>query len=207
MEKLSKEAEKLTVNTPAMETERLILRRFTAEDIPSLFVILSDREVNRFLPWFPLETLEEAEVFYRERYAVAYQQPQGYTYALCMKTDNIPIGYIGVSMGESHDLGYGMRKEFWGQGLMTEAGRAVLSRLKADGVPFVTATHDRENPRSGQVMQRLGMQYCYSYQEQWQPKNIPVVFRMYQLNLDGKEEYVYRGYWERFSPHFVEEGI
>ena len=46
---------------------------------------------------------------------------------------------------------------------------------------------------------------CYSYQEQWQPKGFPVVFRLYQLNLDGRGDWVYRGYWERHPMHFKEE--
>ena len=46
-------------------------------------------------------------------------------------------------------------------------------------------------------MEKLSMRYCYTYREQWQPKDIPVDFRMYQLNLDGEEGRVYRGYWEK----------
>ena len=34
-------------------------------------------------------------------------------------------------------------------------------------------------------MRKLGMTYRYSYEELWQPKNFPVIFRMYQLNLNG----------------------
>ena len=45
-----------------------------------------------------------------------------------------------------------------------------------DGVPYITATHDKNNPRSGGVMKQLGMKYQYSYEEQWQPKNIPVSY-------------------------------
>lgn len=71
-------------------------------------------------------------------------------------------------------------------------------------MPYVTATHDRDNPRSGQVLPRLGMQYCYSYHEQWQPKNLSVVFRLYQLNFSAPEDFVYRGYWERYAEHGVE---
>lgn len=57
---------------------------------------------------------------------------------------------------------------------------------------YITATHDVNNPRSGNVMKRLGMLYKYSYIEQWQPKNIPVTFRMYQLNFNKNDEFVYR---------------
>ena len=54
-------------------------------------------------------------------------------------------------------------------------------------------------------MKKLGMKYQYSYEEQWQPKNILVTFRMYQLNLDGNEERVYKKYWNMYKKHFIEE--
>lgn len=83
----------------------------------------------------------------------------------------------------------------------------MLARLKTDGVPYVTATHDRENPRSGGVMRGVGMQYRYSYEELWQPKNRRVVFRLYQLNLDGRDDRTYLEYWNHWPTHFVEDGL
>ncbi len=90
---------------------------------------------------------------------------------------------------------------------MTEAGRAVIQQLKKDGVPYITATHDVNNSRSGKVMQKIGMIYQYSYEEQWQPKNILVTFRMYQLNIDGNNKRVFRKYWDNSSVHFRETDI
>lgn len=40
------------MNTPALETERLILRRFSENDLEAIYRIFSDEEVNRFLPCF-----------------------------------------------------------------------------------------------------------------------------------------------------------
>ena len=60
---------------------------------------------------------------------------------------------------------------------------------------FVTATHDVNNPASGYVMRAVGMKYMYSYEELWQPKNFKVIFRMYQLNLDGDASRIYQKYW------------
>lgn len=193
------------MNTPTLETPRLIMRKFTEEDMEALFLILHDEEVNTFLPWYPMKDLEETKKFFDERYAAKYKLPQAYAYAICMKSDNIPIGYINVDMEEHHDFGYGLRKEFWHRGIVTEAGKAVLEQVKRDGIPYITATHDRNNPRSGKVMQNVGMKYCYSYEEQWQPKNIPVIFRMYQLNFDGNDDFVYRKYWDMYDRHFIEE--
>lgn len=195
------------MNTPTIETERLILRKFTEDDLEALYQIYSDEEVNRFLPWFPLKSMDETRAFFEERYAVKYVQPQAYTYAICLKKDNYPIGYIKVDMEEHHDFGYGLRKEFWHQGIVTEAGRAVVEQVKKDGLPYITATHDRDNPRSGGVMKNVGMHYCYSYEEQWQPKDFLVTFRMYQLNLDGDEERVYQKYWNISDVHFIETDI
>ena len=192
------------MNTPTLNTERLILRKFTEDDLEALYAIYSDEEVNRFLPWFPLKNLEETRTFFEERYETQYEKPQAYAYAICMKTDNVPIGYINVDMEDHHDFGYGLRKEFWHRGIVTEAARAVIEQVKMDGLPYITATHDRNNPRSGGVMRNVGMKYQYSYEEQWQPKDIPVTFRMYQLNLDGNEERVYRKYWDISDVRFVE---
>ena len=173
----------------------------------ALFLILQDKEVNRFLPWYPLKSLEETQRFYEEKYASKYAQPQAYAYAICLKKDNYPIGYMKVDMEEHHDFGYGLRKEFWHKGIVTEAGKAVIEQVKKDGLLYITATHDRNNPRSGGVMRNVGMRYQYSYEEQWQPKNIPVIFRMYQLNFDGDENRIYQQYWDSSIVHFIEKDI
>ncbi len=192
------------MNTPTLETERLILRKFTEQDMEALFLILKDEEVNQFLPWYPVKSIEETVKFYEERYALKYAQPQAYAYVICLKEDHFPIGYMTVDMEEQHDFGYGLRREFWHQGIATEAAKAVIEQVKKDGLPYITATHDRNNPRSGGVMQKVGMKYQYSYEEQWQPKNFLVTFRMYQLNLDREESRVYKKYWDNSAVHFIE---
>ena len=151
--------------------------------------------------------MDEAFVLFQEQYVAKYALPQAYAYAICLKRDNYPIGYIKVDMEEHHDFGYGLRKEFWHQGIVTEAGKALINQVKKDGLPYITATHDRNNPRSGGVMRNVGMKYQYSYEEQWQPKDILVTFRMYQLNLDGNKERVYKKYWDTYAVHFVETDI
>lgn len=195
------------MNTPKLETEKLILRKFTEDDLDALFLILKAEEVNKFLPWYPMKNLEETKRFYEEKYAAVYSEPQGYAYAICLKSDNYPIGYIKVDISDSYDLGYGLRKEFWHQGIVSEAAQALVEQLKKDGIPYITATHDINNPRSGSVMKRIGMEYKYSYEELWQPKNFLVTFRMYQLNLDGNKDRVYKKYWNTYEKHFIEENV
>lgn len=185
-----------------LETDRIFLRTFKQEDQEALYLLLQDEEVNTFLPWFPVRSLEETADFFQRRI-----QGRDYYLAVCLKGTDFPIGYAAVDSGEAHDLGYALRREFWGRGIAVEAADALVNQLRADGVAYVTATHDRNNPASGGVMRRIGMKYCYTYEEQWQPKNIPVLFRMYQLNLDGREDRVYQAYWERSKHHFIERDI
>ena len=85
-------------NTPTLKTERLVLRKFTKDDMEDLFSIYKDEEVNSYLPWFPLKSLKRTEMFFYEKYAKAYKLDNGYRYAICLKTDNKPIGYVNVSM-------------------------------------------------------------------------------------------------------------
>lgn len=193
------------MNTPLLETERLILRKFAENDTEALFLILKDKEVNKFLPWYPVKNFEESKIFYEERFASKYAQAQAYAYAICLKEDNFPIGYIKVDMEDHHDFGYGLRKEFWHMGIATEAGKAVVEQVRKDGLPYITATHDINNPRSGNVMKACGMKYCYTYEEQWQPKDFPVLFRMYQLNFNESDDFVYKKYWNMYDNHFVED--
>ena len=204
LEELKEDAAPLRVNTPSLVTERLILRRFEQGDLEALFEIFRDPEVNRFLPWYPMKDLAEAGRYLREHFLKFYERPCGFRYAVCRKEDKVPIGYVQISPDDSHDLGYGLRKEYWGQGIATEAARAVLEQAKAAGLPFLTATHDRNNPASGRVMEHIGMTYRYSYVEQWQPKDVTVTFRMYQINFQGDPGDEYRKYRELYPEHFVE---
>lgn len=193
-----------------LETRRLVLRPFLEQDLDAVYKIFGDLEVNRFLPWFPVRTMEEAGDFYEKRLkgaaaggAGVYYETEPY-YGICLRGTDCPIGYVNLTLNDSYDLGYGLCREFWHRGIATEAAGAVVEQLRREGVPCVTATHDVKNPGSGEVMRRLGMKYCYSYEEQWQPKNILVTFRLYQLNLDGQKDRVYRKYWENSAVHYVE---
>lgn len=193
-------------NSPVIRTERLVLRRFVPEDADAFMAIINDREVNTFLPLFPFGSREEAANYLRERYLDTYARPRGFRYAICLKGNYSPIGYMQVGEGDSYDFGYGLARAYWGRGMVTEAARAVVERLPGAGYPYITATHDVNNPASGRVMQKIGMSYRYSYEEQWQPKDITVVFRLYQLDFVAGAD-TYGGYRERYPVHFVEKNI
>ena len=181
-----------------IETDRLILRKFEESDMEAIYSLLSDEEVNTFLPWYPVKDMAEAKSFFEERL-----RDQKYGFAICLKSDDRPIGHVHVEAeDDSHDLGYALDKAYWHQGIVSEACLAVIDKLKEDGIPYITATHDINNVRSGKVMQRIGMTYKYSFKERWMPKDIDVIFCMYQLNLDGIDR-TYQKYWDMHPEHYI----
>lgn len=186
------------MNQPVLVTERFVLRPFQKDDIQALFLILSDRETNLFLPWYPLKSIDETKWFYHTHFELDY------VYAICLKDNPIPIGYIHMTKDEPYDFGYGLNHQYWHQGIMRQATAAVVNQLKQNKVPYITATHDKNNRRSGLIMQSLGMKYMYSYEELWQPKDILVTFRLYQMNLDGNQERICMKYWNASSVHYIE---
>lgn len=165
------------------------MRKFELQDADELFRILSDEEVNRFLPWFPHKTREETLRFLQDSVFADYDKAIAYRYAVILRSENKLIGYLsflGIDEKErSGDIGYGLLREYWGKGIMTEAVKALLFRLKADGFRYATATHDVQNPASGRVMQKCGMRYVRTYPEFWQPKGIWVNFNLYRIDLNG----------------------
>lgn len=188
-----------------IKTKRLILREFNNNDLNAIFDIFKDEITNIFLPWFPLKNIEEANEFYENRIKSIYKNC--YFLAICLKENNIPIGYINMSADDSFDLGYGLKSDYFYKGIMKEAAKAFIKMLKEKGIPYITATHDINNPNSGKVMKAIGMKYCYSYLENWMPKNKLVTFRMYQLNLDDNNKIIYQKYCENSTTHFIEENI
>lgn len=194
-------------NTPELTTERLLLRKFHESDAQSYLSFFCDPAVAEYFPMYPLKTLEEAMEHMRENYLNHYREPEGYHYAVCLKQDQIPIGFIDINDNGSYEIGYGLHQNFWHRGIITEGCRAVLKRMRLDGITFVTSTHDVKNPRSGNVMKKLGMTYRYTFQDFWETKNRLCTFRMYQLNFNQQDEYIYWKYWERYPMHFIEDGI
>ncbi len=192
-------------NTPTIETKRLILRKFNINDLNAVFELMSDVDVNTFLPCFAHETKEQSFKFMKSRFLDNYSNENGYKYAICLKEDNLPIGYVSLSYGDANDFGYALKKQFWNMGITYEATQAVVEKIKASGnYKFITATHDVNNPNSGKVMKKLGMIYKYTYTERWQPKDITVKFRMYQLNFDENQNDTYMEYWDKYETHFIE---
>lgn len=152
------------IGTRNIETERLILRRFTVEDSPAMFRNwASDPHVTEYLIW-PAYTEERGVAEYLQSVTAQYKNPAFYEWAIVLKSSNEPIGSIGcVHLREettAMELGYCLGLQWWRRGLVPEALRAVIQFLFTNtDVNRIEAKHDVRNPASGTVMKKCGMQY------------------------------------------------
>ena len=150
--------------TQTIETPRLILRRAVPEDAQPMFNNwASDPEVTRFLTWPTYETVETA-VGWIGILQANYEKPDNYNWMIELRELHQPIGSIGVVeysdiVGKA-EIGYCIGKKWWHRGIMTEALQAVTDFLfRQVGMNRVEARHDTNNPHSGDVMKKCGMQY------------------------------------------------
>lgn len=152
------------LGTKRIETDRLILRPFVQEDAQSMYRNwASDPAVTKFLSWPTYKSVETAHeilaIWTRQ-----YMDPTFYQWAIELKELGQPIGSISVV---SHDdrvdmaeIGFCIGKNWWGQGIMTEAMKVVMEYLFMEvGVQRIEAGHDPNNPASGAVQRKCGLKY------------------------------------------------
>ena len=152
------------VGTIVAETERLILRPFTTNDAEAMFTNwASDDEVTKYLTW-PTHKSVDMTTAYLNFVMQKYSQPNHYEWAIELKDSHQLIGAISVvnvvDELESMELGWVLGRKFWGNGYMPEAARRVVDFLFEEvGAKRIAAGHDTNNPKSGRVMQKIGMKF------------------------------------------------
>ena len=151
--------------TQLIETDRLILRKFSIDDAESMYRNwASDSEVTRYLTW-PAQTSAEVSKAVLENWTASYAQENYYQWAIILKSHgNDPIGSIGaVNMNDDISMvhiGYCIGRKWWHQGIMSEVLKAVMDFFfDTVGANRIECRHDPKNPHSGMVMKKCGMQY------------------------------------------------
>ena len=150
--------------TKIIETERLLLRPFTAEDAPAAYRNwCSEEAVTRFLTW-PTHADETVTAALLADWEARYSDPDYYQWAIVLKSIGEPIGSISVVAQSEQvnalSIGYCIGSRWWRQGITTEAFRALIPFFFEEvGANRVEARHDPNNPNSGRVMRACGLTY------------------------------------------------
>lgn len=140
-----------------IETERLLLRRVTVDDVAELVAIHADPDITRFMGvWDHASALEWL------RGVDQNWRMHGYgRLAITDRASGRLLGRTGLmflSQFSETELGWTLRRDEWGRGYATEAARACADWAFGDfEIPYLTSFIEPGNERSVRVASRLGM--------------------------------------------------
>ena len=157
-----------------LETERLVLRRFTEADVDNLVELDGDPDVMRFITGGRSTPRDEIQNEHLPNYLRYYERFAGYGFwAVIEKSSGEFLGWFhfrpapGAEPGEV-ELGYRLRRSAWGKGYGTEGSRALIRKGFAElGVRRVVASTMVVNVASQRVMQKAGMTLARTFHQPW----------------------------------------
>jgi RimJ/RimL family protein N-acetyltransferase len=147
-----------------LETERLYLRFFTAQDAGLLLELDADPEVMRYVSREPtsLQRLEQETIPRLLNYYLE-SPPRGVWAAHLRQTEEF-IGWFHLRPDKFEpadaELGYRLKRFVWGLGLATEGSRALLHKgFEEWGHSRIVARTLAANLASQRVMQKIGLRF------------------------------------------------
>lgn len=149
--------------TKLFETQRLILRKATIDDAENIYDNYASRDkVTEFLSWNTHQSLDDTREYLEKVMLPSYNEER-YCWYLKYKENHQIIGCIDVCKMDKNkkqaELGWVLSDDYWGKGLMPEAAMVVLEYLKSLDFVRIYARHNVQNPKSGRVMQKIGMKF------------------------------------------------
>jgi ribosomal-protein-alanine N-acetyltransferase len=149
------------VGFPQLETDKLILRELTLDDVGFYFCHFNINEIVKGC-CFPGPRSIDAAREELEMFCInPFKEDRGIRWGIVMKGTNELIGTCGYTHWSKNvrrgEIGYDLNPAYWGQGIMTEALRAVLRYgFEKMDLNRIQAVIDSENVRSQKLVQRLG---------------------------------------------------
>ena len=156
---------------PELCTSRLLLRPFTPADANSLQKLANDPAIAAgavSLPYpYPAGLAERWIASHPDHWS----QQSAVIFAISERKSRQLLGSLSLVLREERQrdrslwligsLGYWLGREFWGLGYMSEAVATLLAFAFDElGVDCIEAEHRRDNPASGRVLEKNGLQFC-----------------------------------------------
>lgn len=170
-----------------LQTERLLLRPWSADDVALLASLSAIPRVTRYISdgrtWSALKTIAVSDA------AAEHWQRHGFGWRVITQlTSGADIGLLAVNlMGDGtpgvapdeYEIGWWLAPEHWGHGYSTEAARAAATdAFAALGAPALTARIHPDNRASLAVAARIGMEFAFNTVA---PPGVPVsVYRAHR---------------------------
>lgn len=183
-----------------LETERLILREFTADDVDHLVELDSDPDVMLYITGGEPTSRTEIEQEVIPAFLAYYERTPGFGFwAANERATGDFLGWFHFRPGAGHpadepELGYRLRRSAWGKGYAAEGSRALIDKGFTDqAVRRVLAETMVVHTASRRVMDKAGMRQLRTFHQDW-PYPIPG-------DEHGDVEYgIDRAEWEHGRP-------
>lgn len=153
-----------------LETERLVLRRFTRDDVDLLVELDSDPQVMWYISKGRPTARAEIEKIILPRFLEYYELFPSYgTWATYEKATGEFIGWLSLRPRDGDppdepELGYRLRRSAWGKGYATEGARALVDlAFRKLGARRIYAETMAVNAASRRVMEKAGLKYARTF--------------------------------------------
>jgi len=151
------------MKTPILETKRLVLRPLTITDAETVFTNwTSDPDVAKFMRWELHKNISETREWLAAEEELV-ESDSVYNWGFVLKKTGELIGSGGLVFIEPkgmYELGYNIMKNYWSQGLTTEAAQRIIDFGKNElKQKQFYCCHAKSNPASGKVMTKVGFRY------------------------------------------------
>lgn len=148
---------------PALECDRIVLRRMQKSDADDMFEYASNPAVTKYLLW-DVHPNRRFTYNYLSYLHSRYKAGEFYDWAIVTKNGEKMIGTCGFTrfnfQAYSAEIGYVLNPAYWGKGVAVEAARRVI-RFGFDMLELhrIEAKYMEGNMQSRRVMEKLGMTY------------------------------------------------
>lgn len=148
-------------NTPIIKTERLVLSKLSATDIPTIVQYAANENIAKYTLNLPHPYFEKDAVFWVNLANEGYENGSRLNLAMRNKKTLDFMGGIGLTINKKNnraEVAYWIGEPFWSKGFTTEATKAIMKYgFDELGLNKITSTHMSENIASGKVMIKSGM--------------------------------------------------
>jgi len=157
-----------------LETERLLLRHLTADDLDDLWALYCDPEITRFIPDAPRSRDEAREELEWHQHGHP-RHPELGLWATIHKASGHFIGRCGllpwqIDGVDEVEVAFTIARAFWGQGLATEAALAIREyAFQQLGLTRLVCLIDAENRASARVAEKMGMVFEKACEDEMGP--------------------------------------
>ena len=154
---------KIDITNVVLKTNRLTLRPWRESDLSDFYEYARVDGVGQMAGWLPHRNLEESRTilahFIEGKHVFALEY-QGKAIGSLGVEEYHEKNYPEFSHLQGREIGYVLSKDYWGQGLMPEAVKAVIQWLfDAEKLDFIMVGHFDWNNQSRRVIEKCGFQY------------------------------------------------